>query len=89
MEGKMTEKTRFEEFRVTGSEILEKIKEIIREGNARRIIFKTEDGKTFMEIPLTVGIVGTLIAPVWAAIGAVAALASNLTIVVEKEAGEK
>jgi hypothetical protein len=78
-------KTRMEEFRVTGFEILEKIKEIIREGNARRIIFKTEEGKTFMEIPLTVGIVGTLIAPVWAAIGAVAALASNLTIVVEKE----
>lgn len=82
-------KKRLEEFRVSGSEILEKIKEIIREGNARRIIFKTEDGKTFMEIPLTVGIVGSLIAPVWAAIGAVAALASNLTIVVEKEEGEK
>jgi len=79
----------FEEFKVSGSEILEKIKEIIREGNARRIIFKTEDGKTFMEIPLTVGIVGTLIAPVWAAIGAVAALASNLTIVVEREEREK
>lgn len=78
-------KKKLEEFRVSGSEILEKIKEIIREGNARRIIFKTEDGKTFMEIPLTVGIVGSLIAPVWAAIGAVAALASNLTIVVEKE----
>ncbi|MDI6698172.1 MAG: DUF4342 domain-containing protein [Candidatus Saccharicenans sp.] len=82
-------KARFEEFKVTGSEILEKIKEIIREGNARRIIFKTEDGRTFMEIPLTVGIVGTLIAPVWAAIGAVAALASNLTIVVEKEMPDK
>ncbi len=82
-------KTRFEEFKVSGSEILEKIKEIIREGNARRIIFKTEDGRTFMEIPLTVGIVGTLIAPVWAAIGAVAALASNLTIVVEKETRDK
>ncbi|MDD8030547.1 MAG: DUF4342 domain-containing protein [Acidobacteriota bacterium] len=82
-------KTRFEEFKVTGSEILEKIKEIIKEGNARRIIFKTEDGKTFMEIPLTVGIVGTLIAPVWAAIGAVAALASKLTIVVEKEEPDK
>ncbi|RFT16008.1 MAG: hypothetical protein OP8BY_2014 [Candidatus Saccharicenans subterraneus] len=82
-------KTRYEEFRVSGSEILEKIKEIIREGNARRIIFKTEDGRTFMEIPLTVGIVGTLIAPVWAAIGAVAALASNLTIVVEKETRDK
>jgi len=79
----------FEEFKVSGSEILEKIKEIIREGNTRRIIFKTEDGKTFMEIPLTVGIVGTLIAPVWAAIGAVAALASNLTIVVEREEREK
>ncbi len=77
-------KTRTEEFRVSGSEIIEKIKEIIREGNARRIIFKTEDGRVFMEIPLTVGVVGTLIAPVWAAIGAVAALASNLTIVVEK-----
>ncbi|MCR4396725.1 MAG: DUF4342 domain-containing protein, partial [Candidatus Saccharicenans sp.] len=59
------------------------------EGNARRIIFKTEDGKTFMEIPVTVGIVGTLIAPVWAAIGAVAALASNLTIVVEREERDK
>ncbi|MBC7349557.1 MAG: DUF4342 domain-containing protein [Candidatus Aminicenantes bacterium] len=82
-------KKRFEEFKVSGSEILEKIKEIIREGNARRIIFKTEDGKSFMEIPLTVGIVGTLIAPVWAAIGAVAALASNLTIVVEREEREK
>jgi hypothetical protein len=82
----MTEKkSRTEEFRVSGSEIIEKIKEIIREGNARRIIFKTEEGKVFMEIPLTVGVVGTLIAPVWAAIGAIAALASNLTIVVEKE----
>lgn len=78
------EKTRTEEFRVSGSEIIEKIKEIIREGNARRIIFKTEDGRVFMEIPLTVGVVGTLIAPVWAAVGAIAALASNLTIVVEK-----
>ena len=82
----MTEKkSRTEEFRVSGSEIIEKIKEIIREGNARRIIFKTEEGKVFMEIPLTVGVVGTLIAPVWAAIGAIAALATNLTIVVEKE----
>lgn len=82
-------KTRTEEFRVSGAEIIEKIKEIIHEGNARRIIFKTEEGKTFMEIPLTVGVVGTLIAPLWAAIGAIAALASNLTIVVEKEEEEK
>ncbi len=83
----MTEETRgprTEEFRVNGSEIIEKIRQIIHEGNVRRIILKTEDGKVFMEIPLTVGVVGALILPVWAAIGAIAALASKLTIVVEK-----
>jgi hypothetical protein len=83
-EKKCQEKTRTEEFRVTGGEILNKIKEIIHEGNARRIILKDEHGKTFMEIPLTVGVVGALVAPILAAVGAVAALASNLTIVVEK-----
>lgn len=85
-EEKKTDKTRFEEFRVTGGEILDKIKEIVHEGNVRRIILKDEKGKTFMEIPLTVGVVGALVAPVLAAVGAVAALASNLTIVVEKVA---
>jgi len=76
--------SRYEEFRVSGGEILNKVKEIIHEGNVRRIILKDDQGKTFMEIPLTVGVVGALIAPVLAAVGAVAALASNLTIVVEK-----
>jgi hypothetical protein len=76
--------SRFEEFRVSGGEILNKVKEIIHEGNVRRIILKDDQGKTFMEIPLTVGVVGALVAPVLAAVGAVAALASNLTIVVEK-----
>lgn len=77
-------KTRFEEFRLNGGEILNKVKEIIHQGNARRIIFKDERGRTFMEIPLTVGVVGAIVAPILAAVGAVAALASNLTIVVEK-----
>jgi hypothetical protein len=77
-------RSRFEEFRVSGDEILNKIKEIVHEGNVRRIILKDENGKTFMELPLTVGVVGALVAPVLAAVGAVAALASNLTIVVEK-----
>lgn len=77
-------KTHYEEFRVTGGEILNKVKELIHEGNVRRIILKDERGKTFMEIPLTVGVVGAIIAPILAAVGAVAALASNLTIVVEK-----
>jgi hypothetical protein len=80
-------KTKYEEFRVTGGEILDKVKEILHEGNVRRIILKDEHGKTFMEVPLTVGVVGALVAPVLAAVGAVAALASNLTIVVEKVDG--
>jgi hypothetical protein len=83
-EEKKEGKTKFEEFRVTGGEILDKIKEILHEGNVRRIILKDEKGKTFMELPLTVGVVGAIVAPVLAAVGAVAALASNLTIVVEK-----
>jgi hypothetical protein len=83
-EEKKEGKTRFEEFRVSGDEILSKVKEIIHEGNVRRVILKDEQGKTFMEIPLTVGVVGAIVAPVLAAVGAVAALASNLTIVVEK-----
>ncbi len=82
-------KTRFEEFRLNGGEILNKVKEIIHEGNVRRIILKDEHGKTFMEIPLTVGVVGAIIAPILAAVGAVAALASNLTIVVEKSVDDK
>jgi hypothetical protein len=86
-EEKKDGKTKFEEFRVTGGEILDKIKEILHEGNVRRIILKDEKGKTFLEIPLTVGVVGAIVAPVLAAVGAVAALASNLTIVVEKIEG--
>lgn len=77
-------KTRFEEFRVNGGEILNKVKEVIHQGNVRRIILKDEHGKTFLEIPLTVGVVGAIVAPILAAVGAIAALASNLTIVVEK-----
>ncbi|MEN6560047.1 MAG: DUF4342 domain-containing protein [Acidobacteriota bacterium] len=83
-EEKKDSKARFEEFRVSGGEVLSKVKEIIHEGNVRRIIFKDEHGKTFMEIPLTVGVVGAIAAPILAAVGGIAALASNMTIVVEK-----
>lgn len=83
-EEKKEGKTRFEEFRVNGGELLNKVKEIIHEGNVRRIILKDDQGKTFMEIPLTVGVVGAIFAPILAAVGAVAALASDMTIVVEK-----
>jgi len=83
-EDKTTGKTRTEEFKLSGGEIINKIKELIHEGNIRRIILKDENGKTFLEIPLTVGIIGAALAPVLAAVGAIAALVSKLTIVVEK-----
>lgn len=81
-----TENTRYEEFRVDGEALISKVKEILHEGNVRRIIIKDEKGATYIEIPMTVGVIGTLLLPVWAAIGALAALAANFTIVVEKNA---
>jgi hypothetical protein len=77
-------RTRTEEFKLNGGEIIDKIKEILHEGNIRRIILKDEGGKVFLEIPLTVGIIGAALAPVLAAVGAIAALVTKLTIVVEK-----
>jgi len=74
-----------EEFKVSGEDIFEKIKEIIKEGNARRIIIKNEDGESVAEFPLTVGAVGALVTPMLAAVGAIAALLTKCTIVVEKK----
>jgi hypothetical protein len=68
------------EFKVGGEELLRKVKEIIHEGSARRIIIKDEKGATYLEIPLSVGVVGALFMPVLAALGAMAALASNFTL---------
>jgi len=77
-------KTHTEEFHVNGEELLAKVKQILHEGNIRRIIIKDKDGKTVMEIPLTIGVVGILLAPTLAAIGAVAALLTEATVLVEK-----
>jgi len=79
------EKVTYEEFKVDGEALIAKIKEILHEGNVRRIIIKDDKGHTFIEIPLTVGVVGAILIPVWAAIGAIAALAANFTIIVEKQ----
>ncbi|MCE9541274.1 DUF4342 domain-containing protein [Candidatus Kaiserbacteria bacterium] len=79
----MTE-THNEEFKVSGDELLKKVKELIAAGNARRIIIKNESGETIIEIPLTIGAIGALIAPVLAAVGTIAALVTKCTIVVEK-----
>jgi hypothetical protein len=73
-----------EEFKVSGEAVVSKIKELVREGNVRRIIIKNDEGNTLIEIPLTIGVIGTVLLPVWAAIGAIAALAANLTIAVER-----
>lgn len=73
-----------EEFKVSGEELVKKVKELIKEGNVRRIIIKDEEGKVLVEFPLTVGVVGAVLLPVWAAIGAIAALVTRCTIVVEK-----
>lgn len=68
------------EFKVKGQELLNKIEELIKEGNVRRIIIKDADGKTFIEIPLTFGVIGVLAAPVVAAIGALAGIVANFTV---------
>ena len=78
------QKFRTEEFRVEGEKLIAKVKELFHEGNIRRIIIKDKEGKTVLEIPVTLGVVGALIAPQLAAIGAIAALLTEATIVVEK-----
>jgi phage-related minor tail protein len=69
-----------EEFKVKSEEIIEKVKELIHEGNVRRLIIKDEDGKVYLEIPVTFGVIGAIFAPVLAAVGAVAAMVANLKI---------
>lgn len=85
----MADKVRTEEFRVDGDKVVGRIKELVNEGNVRRIILRTEDGKDLIEVPLTLGVgvvgVSLLFAPVLAAIGALAAIVTKISIVVERE----
>jgi hypothetical protein len=74
-----------EEFKVSGEDLLKKVKNLIKEGQARRIIIKNEKGETLVEIPLTLTAVGALIAPTLAAVGAIAALVTKCTIVVVRK----
>ena len=82
------EKSNHESFKVSGDEILTKVKEIIKEGNARRIIIKNDKDETIMEFPLTIGAIGVVLAPIFAAVGTLTALATNCTIIVEKRNNE-
>jgi hypothetical protein len=83
-------KTRQEEFRVNGEDLLKKVKELVSQGNIRRIIIKNKDGKTLIELPLTAGVAGVaalaVFAPVLAAVGAIAALVTECSIIVERDA---
>ena len=80
------EKTFSEEIKTTGDDLVAKVKELVHEGNVRRLIIRNEDGRDLIEVPLTLGVVGVLLLPVLAAIGAIAALVADCSIVVEREA---
>jgi repressor of nif and glnA expression len=77
-------RTHYEEFKVSAHDLVEKVRSLLHEGNIRRIILKDEKGNTFLEIPLTVGVVTALAVPVLAGLGAIAALVANFTIGVER-----
>ena len=81
------DKDRWDTFQVKGEELIAKVKELIREGNVRRIIIENEEGRTLIEIPLTIGVVGALFLPVFAAVGAIAAMVTNCTIRVQRKDG--
>jgi uncharacterized protein DUF4342 len=78
-----------EEMRVAGADLTDKVKELIHEGNVRRIILKNGEGQTIMEIPVTAGVLVALVAPIVTALGAIAALASEWSIVVERRGSEE
>lgn len=80
--------SRTEEFRISGDELLGKARELIHQGNVRRLIIKNEQGRTLVEFPLTIGVIGAALLPIFAAIGAIAALATDCTIVVERRDDE-
>jgi len=85
---KMSERTWYETIKVESGQLLDKVGQIIREGNVRRIVIKQDD-RTVAEFPLTVGVVGAVFAPVLAAVGAIAALIGNCSIVIERVADEQ
>ena len=74
-------------FRVAGDKVVSTIKELIREGNIRHVVIRNDEGQTLIEFPVTIGVAGAVLLPVWAAVGAVAALVTHCTIEVERTDG--
>lgn len=80
----MNDEMRTQEFHLSGDEVVAKVKQLVNEGNIRRLVIKNEDGRTMLEVPLTIGVIGAALLPVFAAIGAAAAIATRCTLVVER-----
>jgi len=74
-----------EEFKATGANLMAKLKELIHEGNVRRIVLKNPEGRTLLDMPLNAGIAGAALLPFWAAVGAVAVLATDYSVLVERD----
>ena len=80
----MDEHKNTEEFKIDGEDLIAKIKEIVKQGNAKKITIKGKDGNEIISFPVTIGVAGLVLAPVFAAVGAIAALATECTIIIEK-----
>jgi len=80
----MDENKKTEEFSINGEDLVAKVKDIVKQGNAKKIIIKGKDGKEILSFPVTVGVAGIVLAPVFAAVGAIAALVTECTIIVER-----
>ncbi|MBS7638512.1 DUF4342 domain-containing protein [Candidatus Bathyarchaeota archaeon] len=83
--GARIEKTRVEEFQISADDLIRRVKELIHEGNIRRIVVRNEAGETLLEIPVTVGFLGALLAPYLAALGVIAAMVTRCKIAVERK----
>jgi hypothetical protein len=76
-----------EEIKVTGGKLLETVKGIVRAGNVRRVVVRNAAGRTVLDVPLTAGLAGAVLLPLWAALGGLAALAAHYTVMIERDAG--
>ena len=87
-EEEATSGTRREQHRVSGDKVIAKIKELLHEGNIRHVVIKNDDGRTLIEFPVSMGVAGAVLLPVWAAVGAVAAIVTKCTLEIERKLEE-
>jgi hypothetical protein len=78
-----------ERYKVAGEKVISTIKKLIREGNVRHVVIKNDEGRTLIEFPVSIGVAGAVLLPVWAAVGAIAAIVTQCTIEIEREPEEE